>query len=237
MWPGLVGKGGPGAEPPIDLDTMLDLTAKAEVERREVRRRRPVPLRSARQHRLDRRRPEEAGRQDRPRADLVVGSVVAPVWPPTGGGSAMGSDEERKAFVTQVRKACRIAQEADASSACGQYGVVRIDSAGEPGRVGQGSRGQHQEDRRDLPRSRRRRRGLRRAARRRGRDLLGRHAQREAQGRAARAGRPAADRRLPGRHGAHAALHAGLQRAGGPHPARELRLVGPDDARRRRCAR
>ncbi len=28
MWPGLVGKG-PDAEPPIDLDTMLDLTASA----------------------------------------------------------------------------------------------------------------------------------------------------------------------------------------------------------------
>src|ERR1700677_3577589 len=34
MWPGLVGKGGdgPGAEPPIDLETMLDLTAAAEVD-------------------------------------------------------------------------------------------------------------------------------------------------------------------------------------------------------------
>ena len=31
MWPGLVGKG-PDAEPPIDLDTMLDLTAAAEVD-------------------------------------------------------------------------------------------------------------------------------------------------------------------------------------------------------------
>ena len=31
MWPGLVGKGSPGAEPFIDLDTMLDLTARAEV--------------------------------------------------------------------------------------------------------------------------------------------------------------------------------------------------------------
>ena len=31
MWPGLVGKGSPGSEPCIDLDTMLDLTAKAEV--------------------------------------------------------------------------------------------------------------------------------------------------------------------------------------------------------------
>ena len=35
MWPGLVGKGGPGAEPPIDLDTMLDHTAKAEVNGRK----------------------------------------------------------------------------------------------------------------------------------------------------------------------------------------------------------
>ena len=31
MWPGLVGKGGPGAEPPIDLDTMLNMTAAAHV--------------------------------------------------------------------------------------------------------------------------------------------------------------------------------------------------------------
>jgi hypothetical protein len=32
MWPGLVGKGSPGAEPAIDLDTMLDLTAHASVD-------------------------------------------------------------------------------------------------------------------------------------------------------------------------------------------------------------
>ena len=32
MWPGLVGKGSPGAEPCIDLDTMLELTAAAEVD-------------------------------------------------------------------------------------------------------------------------------------------------------------------------------------------------------------
>src|SRR3954471_8811965 len=31
-WPGVVGKGSPGAEPSIDLDTMLDLTAKANVD-------------------------------------------------------------------------------------------------------------------------------------------------------------------------------------------------------------
>jgi hypothetical protein len=31
-WPGVVGKGGEGAEPFIDLDTMLDLTAAAEYD-------------------------------------------------------------------------------------------------------------------------------------------------------------------------------------------------------------
>src|SRR5947209_12620773 len=30
-WPGVVGKGSAGAEPAIELDTMLDLTAKASV--------------------------------------------------------------------------------------------------------------------------------------------------------------------------------------------------------------
>src|SRR5262249_25592666 len=31
-WPGLVGKGGPDAEPVIDFETMLDMTAAAEVD-------------------------------------------------------------------------------------------------------------------------------------------------------------------------------------------------------------
>jgi hypothetical protein len=31
MWPGLVGKG-PDSEPPIDLDTVLNLTAAAEID-------------------------------------------------------------------------------------------------------------------------------------------------------------------------------------------------------------
>ena len=32
MWPGIVGKGSEGAEPFIDLDTMLNLTAAAQVD-------------------------------------------------------------------------------------------------------------------------------------------------------------------------------------------------------------
>jgi sugar phosphate isomerase/epimerase len=59
---------------------------------------------------------------------LVVGSVVAPVWPPTGGGSAMGSETDCKNFVTQVRKACRIAKGLR-DLGVRPYGLIRIDSA------------------------------------------------------------------------------------------------------------
>ena len=34
-WPGVVGKGGEDNDPPIELDTMLDLTAAAEVDGRK----------------------------------------------------------------------------------------------------------------------------------------------------------------------------------------------------------
>src|SRR5436305_2052759 len=106
MWPGLVGKG-PDSEPPIDLDTMLNLTAAAEVN--------GVKFEGVDLFLFDPHVSIEAGDDELMRlADnirakgFVVGSVVAPVWPPTGGGSAMGSNDERSAFVGQVRKACRI---------------------------------------------------------------------------------------------------------------------------------
>jgi sugar phosphate isomerase/epimerase len=60
--------------------------------------------------------------------NLVIGSVVAPVWPPTGGGSAMGDDAQRKKFLDQVRKGCRIARKLR-DLGIRPYGVVRIDSA------------------------------------------------------------------------------------------------------------
>ncbi len=59
---------------------------------------------------------------------LDVGSVVAPVWSPTGGGSAMGSTEERQKFITQVQKACGIAKTLR-KLGLRKHGVVRIDSA------------------------------------------------------------------------------------------------------------
>jgi sugar phosphate isomerase/epimerase len=127
MWPGLVGKGSPGAEPSIDLDTMLDLTARAEVDGVKFD---GVDLFLFDPHvSIDisgdglKRLAEKVQSKG-----FVVGSVVAPVWPPTGGGSAMGSEEERKGFVGQVRKACRIARRLRDLGAR-PYGVVRIDSA------------------------------------------------------------------------------------------------------------
>src|SRR5439155_24368237 len=62
---------------------------------------------------------------------FVIGSLVAPVWPPTGGGSAMGSAEERRNFLTQVRKSCAIGRKLRDIS-IRQYGIVRIDSACSP---------------------------------------------------------------------------------------------------------
>jgi hypothetical protein len=126
MWAGLVGKG-PDSEPPIDLDTMLDLTAAAEVDGIKFD---GVDVFLFDPH-IDinvsddglKRLVENIGSRG-----LVVGSVVAPVWPPTGGGSAMGGPEERQRFVGQVRKACRIATRLR-DAGIRPYGVVRIDSA------------------------------------------------------------------------------------------------------------
>src|ERR687884_96673 len=97
MWPGLVGKGGPGAEPPIDLDTMLEHTANAQVNGSKFE---GVDLFLFDPHvSIDSSDDDLKRLAHKIRAKgFVVGSVVAPVWPPTGGGSAMGTQEERKAF-------------------------------------------------------------------------------------------------------------------------------------------
>ena len=130
MWPGLVGKGSPGAEPAIDLDTMLDLTAKAAVDGVTFD---GVDLFLFDPHvSIDATGAELKRLADKIAAKgLAVGSLVAPVWPPTGGGEAMGSDEDRKNFVTQVRKACAIGKTLR-DLGIRKFGVVRIDSASKP---------------------------------------------------------------------------------------------------------
>src|SRR5688500_17376362 len=98
MWAGLVGKGAPGAEPCIDVDTMLDLTAKAEVNGVRFD---GVDLFLFDPHiSIDISYDGLKKVADKIRGKgFVVGSVVAPVWPPTGGGSAMGTETDRKQFV------------------------------------------------------------------------------------------------------------------------------------------
>jgi len=129
MWPGLVGKG-PDSEPPIDLETMLNLTAAAEVEGNKFD---GVDLFLSLPHvDIDSTKDDLVRLADGiAKRNLVVGSLVAPVWPPTGGGCAMGSEEDRKNFLTQVRKACAIGKMLR-DFGIRPYGIVRIDSASSP---------------------------------------------------------------------------------------------------------
>jgi sugar phosphate isomerase/epimerase len=126
MWPGLVGKG-PDSEPPIDLDTMLDLTAAARVDGARFD---GVDLFLSLPHTDIDSSDDDLARLAEKLASkgLRAGSLVAPVWPPTGGGSAMGDDTERARFLTQVEKACRIGRKLR-DLKIRQYGIVRIDSA------------------------------------------------------------------------------------------------------------
>jgi sugar phosphate isomerase/epimerase len=126
MWPGLVGKG-PDSEPPIDLETMLCLTASANVD--GVRFDGVDLFLSAPHTDIDSSDDDLARLADNLNAKgLRAGSLVAPVWPPTGGGSAMGNDTERAAFLTQVRKSCAIGRKLR-DIGVRKYGVIRIDSA------------------------------------------------------------------------------------------------------------
>ncbi len=129
-WPGVVGKGSPDAEPFIDLDTMIDLTAKAEVNGVKFD---GIDVFLFAPHvDIDSTDDDLKKLADKVRArDLDIGSVVAPVWTGTGGGSAMGSEADRRNFLTQVEKGCRIAQKLR-ELGVRPYGVVRIDSACSP---------------------------------------------------------------------------------------------------------
>jgi sugar phosphate isomerase/epimerase len=129
MWPGLVGKG-PGSEPFIDLDTMLNLTGSATSDGARFE---GVDLFLCDPHiSIDSTDDQLKQLSDKIASkNLVVGSLVAPVWPPTGGGSAMGNFEDRHRFVEQVKKACRIGEKLR-ELGIRPYGIVRIDSATDP---------------------------------------------------------------------------------------------------------
>lgn len=125
MWPGLVGKG--EEEPPIGLDKMLELTAAAEVDGVKFD---GVDLFLADPHTsIDvdddgiKALADNVGKRG-----LSIGSAVAPVWPPVGGGSAMDEGEGRTAFLAAVEKACKIMGRLR-DLGVRQGGVVRIDTA------------------------------------------------------------------------------------------------------------
>jgi len=127
MWPGLVGKGPDAEEPAIDLDTMLQMTANAEVDGVKFD---GVDLFLYQPHvDID---IDDDGLKDLAdkvsKHGFVVGSVVAPVW---FDGAAMGSQQQRDNFVKAVQKACRIGTRLR-ELGVRPYGVVRIDSATSP---------------------------------------------------------------------------------------------------------
>src|SRR5690349_25128316 len=101
-WPGLVGKG-PDSEPPIDLDTMINLTAAADVDGVKFD---GMDLFLFDPHisiDIDDDRLKRLADKFRQK-NLAVGSVVARVWPPTGGGRALGSEAGSRHSVGQGHK-------------------------------------------------------------------------------------------------------------------------------------
>ncbi|MGH7127791.1 MAG: sugar phosphate isomerase/epimerase family protein [Planctomycetaceae bacterium] len=130
-WPGVVGKDPGSDQPPVDLDTMLDLTAAAEVD--------GIGFDGVDLFLFDPHVSIDSNEDDLKRLmekvqsrGLVIGSVVAPVWPPTGGGSAMDDGEERRKFLAQLRRGCWIGLKLR-ELGVRPYGIVRIDSACGPG--------------------------------------------------------------------------------------------------------
>ena len=125
-WPGLVGKGN-GGEPPIDVDTMLNLTRDAEVD--GVRFDGFDVFLYHPHFNIDGGDEETKRLADKARArNLEVGSVVVPVYPGTGGGLPMGGKVDREKFLDQIHKACHVGRRLR-ELGVRPNGVVRIDSA------------------------------------------------------------------------------------------------------------
>jgi sugar phosphate isomerase/epimerase len=125
-WPGIVGKG-PDSEPPVPFDTLLQLTAAAEVNGQKFD---GVDLGLMPPH-IDLMTIKDDDIKklaDKLKSlKLNVGSLVAPIW----GGPAMGSKEDRATFVDMVKRACQFGGRLR-DLGVRPYGLVRIDSASSP---------------------------------------------------------------------------------------------------------
>ncbi len=124
MWPGVVGKG-PDSEPVVPFDTMLELTAAAEVDGVKF-----DGVDIALFEHMDVNMSDDDIKRMADKVagyNLKIGSMVAPIW----GGSAMGSKDKRDHFIEMVRKACHIGQKLK-EIGIRPYGVIRIDSSASP---------------------------------------------------------------------------------------------------------
>jgi sugar phosphate isomerase/epimerase len=127
LWPGVVGKGSADGEPIIGFETLLELTSKAEVNGQKFD---GIDLWLADPHvSID------SSRDDIKRVGdhiasygFEIGSLVAPIWGGAGGGSAMGTPDERKKFLTQVKKAAAIGKQFR-EMGLRPSGGIRIDSS------------------------------------------------------------------------------------------------------------
>ncbi len=127
-WPGIVGKG-QDSEPVIAFDTMLEMTAAAEVDGVKFD---GIDVGLFDPH-IDIDSSKDGIKKFADKVgsfNLKIGSLVAPIWPPAG-GAAMGNKEERTRFIEQVRKSCSVAKQFR-ELGIRPNGVVRIDSATTP---------------------------------------------------------------------------------------------------------
>jgi sugar phosphate isomerase/epimerase len=125
-WPGIVGKG-PDSEPVIPFDTLLDMTAAAEVNGVKFD---GVDLGLFGPHiDLEKYTDDDIKKLADKLTGLKLnaGSLVAPIW----GGPAMGSKEDRAVFVDMVRKSCQFGKRLR-ELGVRPHGIVRIDSASSP---------------------------------------------------------------------------------------------------------
>lgn len=121
-WPGIVGKGA-DSEPVIPFDTMLEMTAAAEVDGVKFD---GVDIGLLNPH-IDLDMSDDGIKKLADKVsslNLNIGSLVSPIW----GNPAMGSREERAQFVETVRNTARFGQKLR-ELGVRRYGVIRVDSA------------------------------------------------------------------------------------------------------------
>jgi sugar phosphate isomerase/epimerase len=126
-WPGIVGKG-PDSEPIVSFEEMINYTANAEVNGVKFD---GLDLGLFGPHiDLNTFTDDDTKHlaEKVQKLNLEIGSLVAPIW----GGPAMGTAEQRKAFVEEVRKSCAFGQRLR-ELGVRPNGVVRIDSASSVG--------------------------------------------------------------------------------------------------------